>query len=141
MAGDALTGGNGARQTVLDGVAFFVLGNGGIGGGAVAQVSGGGVLRGVRGVAVIGIDHVAGGASRRAIVARLIVGAEEIQQRIQQARALQALEYGIGPRECAESAIAEAVVTAFKDAQRIAGLGGFELRQREQFRELRLVIV
>ena len=130
--------GNGARQTVLDGVAFFVLLDGGVGGGAVAQMAARGVGTGVRGVAIVGVDHVAGGAPGAAIVAGLIVGAEEVEQRIEQAGALQALEYRVGAREGAEAAIAQPVVAALEDAQRVAGLGGFELRQRPEFGEPRL---
>ena len=133
VADHALAGRNGARQAVLDGVAFFVLLDGGVGGGAVAQVTVRGVGAGVRGVAIVGVDHVAGGAAGAAIVAGLVVGAEEVEQRVEQAGALQALEDGVGAGEGAEAAIAQAVVAALEDAQRVAGLGGFELRQRPEF--------
>ena len=137
VADHALAGGNRARQAVLDGVAFLVLLDGGVGGGAVAQVAARGIGTGVRGVAIVGVDHVAGGATGAAIVAGLIVGAEKVEQRVEQAGALQALEYGVGARQGAEAAIAQAVVAALEDAQRVAGLGGFELRQRPEFREPR----
>ena len=110
---------------------FFV--DGGVGGGAVAQVAARGVGAGVRGIAIVGVDHVAGGAAGAAVVAGLIVGAEEVEQRIEQAGVLQALEDRVGAGECAEAAIAQPVVAALEDAQRVAGLGGFELRQRPEF--------
>ena len=119
-------------------MAFFVLRNRGVGGAAVAEVAARGVRPGVRGIAIVGVDHVAGGAAGGAIVAGLIVGAEEVEQRIEQARALQALEDGVGAGQGAEAAIAEAVVAALEDAQRVAGLGGFELRQRPQLGQHRL---
>ena len=132
VADHALAGGNGAREAVLDGVAFLVLLDGGVGGGAVAQVAARGVGAGVRGVAIVGVDHVAGGAAGDAVIAGLVVGAEEVEQRVEQAGALQALEDGVGAGEGAEAAIAQAVVAALEDAQRVAGLGGLELRQRPQ---------
>ena len=135
VADHALAGRDGARQTVLYGVAFLVLLDGGVGGDAVAEMAVRGVGAGVRGVAIVGVDHVAGGAPGAAIVAGLIVGAEEVEQRVEQAGALQALKDGVGAREGAEAAIAQAVVAALEDAQRVAGLGGFELRQRPEFGE------
>ena len=51
--------------------------------------------------------HVAGRAAAAAIVAGLIVGAGKRQQRIEQARLLQAEEHGIGAQLRAEAAIAQ----------------------------------
>src|SRR5205085_7493679 len=58
--------------------------------------------------AVIRIDHVAGRAAAGAIIARLIVRAEEIERRIEQPRLLQADEYGIGAVFRAQAAEREA---------------------------------
>ena len=137
VADYALAGGNRAREAVLDRVALFILGDGGVGGGAVAEVSGGGIVAGVGGVAIIRIDDMAGGATGAAIITGLIVGAEEVEQRVEQAGALQALKYGVRARERAEAAIAQAVVSAFEDAQGVARLGGLELGQRPEFGEPR----
>src|SRR4029077_442515 len=52
-----------------------------------------------------------------------------------QARALQPLEDGVGAGQGAEASIAQAVVAAFEDPQRVAGLGRFELRERPEFRQ------
>ena len=43
MADHALAGGNGAGESVLDGMAGLVFGNGGIGGGAMGKIAEGGV--------------------------------------------------------------------------------------------------
>ncbi len=55
--------------------------------------------------AIVGVDDVAGGAAARAIVAGMIVGAEEIQRRIEQPRLLQADEHRIGAVLGAQAAV------------------------------------
>src|SRR5262249_33677152 len=93
--------------------------------------------------AIIGIDHVAGSAAARAIVAGMVVRAEEIQRRVQQAGLLQTDEHGIGAVLRAKAAVAEArenrpavfvlpvrvadigskLAAALKDTKNVAGLG------------------
>ena len=51
---------------------------------------------GVHGRAVVRVDDVAGGAAAGAVVAGLVVRSQERQQRVEQARLLQAEEDGIG---------------------------------------------
>src|SRR5208282_3003689 len=75
MANHALAGRNGAREGVLDGMTGFVLGNRGVGGRAVAKMAEGRVRAGVRRIAVVGVDNVAGGATAGAVIAGMIVRA------------------------------------------------------------------
>ena len=122
VADHALAGGDGAREGVLDGMARFVLGDGGIGRRAEAA-SGRTARRGrsATAIAVVGVDDVAGGAAAGAIVAGMVVGAGQGHDGIEQARFLQAEENGIGAQFGAEAAIAELVV----------GLAGILLRGRD----------
>src|ERR1700722_12421801 len=97
---------------------------------------------GVYAGAIVGIDDVAGGAAAGAIIAGMVVGAKEIEGRIEQARALQAHENGIGAVFGAEAASAQAsawpsrffqtfgvadlnveAAATFEEAQDVAGLG------------------
>ena len=89
----------------------------------------------MRRVAIVGVDHMAGGTSGGAVIAGLIVRTQKVEQRIEQARTLQALKHRVGARECAEAAIAQTVIAALEDAQGVTGLGGFELWQRPQLRQ------
>ena len=57
--------------------------------------------------AVVGVDDVAGGAAAGAVVARVVVGAEELEHRVEQARLLDAEEHGVGAVQRAEAAVAE----------------------------------
>ena len=68
---------------------------------AIAEL---GVGAGVDRRAIVGVDDVARGAAAGAIVAGVIVGAEEVERRVEQARALQADEDGIGAVLGAEAA-------------------------------------
>ena len=81
VAGHALAGGDGLGEGVLERVAALRLADGGVGADAVAGVAVGGDLRGVGGVAIVGIEDVAGGAAAGAVVARMVVGAGEREQR------------------------------------------------------------
>ena len=113
---------------------------------AIAEL---GVRAGVDRRAVVGVDDVAGGAAAGAIVAGVIVGAEEVERRIEQARFLQADEDGIGAVLGAEAAVAQAgarlagifqrsgnadlgaeAAAALEDAQDVARLADLEARQR-----------
>ena len=72
--------------------------------------------------AIVGIDHVAGGAAAGAIIAGLVVGAEEVQRRIEQARFLQADEDGIGAVLGAEAAIAKRVRNGRPGSSFVSGM-------------------
>ena len=118
MADHALARGDGAREDVLDGMAGLVFGNGGIGGSAEAGVAELRVGAGVRRIAIVGVNDVAGGAAAGAIVAGMIVGAGQRHDRIEQARFLQAEENGIGAQFRAEAAVAELGRRACRDLPR-----------------------
>src|SRR5262249_176377 len=90
------------------------------------------IRSGVGRIAVVGVDDVARGAAAAAVVAGLVVGAAKVERRIEQARALDALEDGIAAGEGAEAPIAETVIAPLEDAQDVAGLCGFELRKGPQ---------
>ena len=86
----------------------------------VPEVPEGGVGRGVRGVPVVGVDHVAGRAAGGAVVAGVIVGAEHVERRVEQARLLQAQEDGVGAQQRSEPADGELVVgAALLDRRRV----------------------
>ena len=91
-----------------------------------AVVASRGVLLRVDARAIVGVDDVAGGAAAGAVVARLIVGAEQVERRIQQPRLLQADEHRIGAVERAEAAIAE---TAGGTARFLVGIGHADLER------------
>src|SRR5271157_441359 len=82
---------------------------------------------GVRRIAVVGVDDVAGGAAAGAIIAGMIVRAGKREDWIEEPCFLQAEENGIGAQLGAESAIAEFVVglTGIFFARGIACLGFF----------------
>ena len=63
----------------------------------------------MRGVRVVGVDHVASRAAGRTVVAGVVVGAEEIQRRIEQPRLLQVEPHRIGAVQGPEPALAEPV--------------------------------
>src|SRR5580692_11647370 len=135
-------------------MAGFIFGDGGVGGGAFAEMAEAGVWAGMLRLAVVCVNHVTGGAAAAAIVAGSVVGAGQREQRIEQARFLQAEKNGIGAQECAEAAFAELVVgaagfffaigiadftfffaTALEDAQYVAGLRDFPAFERREFRD------
>ena len=98
VADDALAGRD-ARvvKLVLDRVARLVLGNRRVGAAKLVPrlpylAYGPGVDR----RAVVGVDDVAGGAAAGAVVAGVVVGAQEVERRIEQPRLLQADEHRIG---------------------------------------------
>src|SRR5262245_12406458 len=82
MAHHTLAGRNGARQFVADGMTRLVFGDGGILGRAEATVA---ILR-IRAripwVAVIGIDRMASRTAARAVIARMVIRAQERQMRV-----------------------------------------------------------
>ena len=93
---------------------------------------------------------MAGGAAAGAVIARAVVRAEEVEQRIVEAGLVGADDDGIDPREGAEAALAEAAewparwlegirvadfceagAAFFKNAEQVAGLRDVEAWQRE----------
>src|SRR5260370_30010917 len=152
VANHALAGGNGASENVFDRMPGLVLRNCWIGRSAEAGVAEGCVSPGVRGISVMGVDNVTRRAAAAAIVARMIVGAWERHDRIEQARFLQAEKNGIRAQLSAEAAVTEFVVrpagfffavgiadlgflaaAAFEDAQDITRLRGFPAEERVEF--------
>ena len=81
------------REAVLDRMARLVLRDRRVGivrrRAAVAEL---GVRPGVDRRAVVGVDDVAGRAAAGAVVAGMVVGAEEVQRRVEQPRLVQADE-------------------------------------------------
>ena len=105
----------------------------------------------MHGRAVVGVNDVAGRAAAVAIIARMIVGAGQRQDGIQQASLLQAEEDRIGAQFGAEAAIAQLHIgtagvffrignadlralspAPLEDAQNISGLRDFPAPQRIQ---------
>ena len=105
-----MAGGNRAGERVFEGVAGLVLRNRGIGGGTVRGVAVLRILAGVRRVAIVGVNHVTGRTATGAIFAGMIVGTGKREDRVEQARFLQAEKDGIGAEFAAEAAIAELVI-------------------------------
>src|SRR5580704_11830283 len=108
----------------------------------------------MRRVVVVRIDDVARRAAAGAVIASVIVGARERKDRIEQARFLQAEEYGIGAQFGSKTAVAELIVgfarrflaegvadlalflaASFENAQHISGLGSFPAKKRCEIRE------
>ncbi len=103
---------------------------------------------------IVGVNHVTGRAAAVAIIAGMIVGAGQRQNRIQQARLLQAEKHGIGSQLGAQAAIAQLHVRTpriffrirnadlrtlspapLEHAQNVAGLRDFPAGQRIQIRQ------
>src|SRR3981081_976958 len=110
----------------------------------MASVAEAGVVAGMFGITVIGVDDMARRASAAAIVAGLVVGARHGKERVEKPRLLQAKEDRVSTEGCAETALAELVLglaggcvqigiaqlaaltpTAFKNTQHVAGLRDF----------------
>src|SRR5215207_1278557 len=62
--------------------------------------------------AVVGVDDVAGGAARRTIITGVVVRAEEVERRVEEARLLKAEVDRVRAVERAESARAQTLVGA-----------------------------
>ena len=84
VAHHALRRRNGARERVLQRMAGFIFGNGRVGRLRHARVAKGRVGSAVLGIAIVGVDRVATRTARRAIVSRLLVGAQKPHLRIVQ---------------------------------------------------------
>ena len=148
VADDALAGRDGARHAMRDRVAALVLRNRRVGTERQPLVAVLRVAPGVHGAAVVRVDHVAGGAARRAILAAHVVRAREVEHRIQQPRLLQGEPDRVRAVQRAEPARAQAFVrlarllqwvgrarerhdeaaAALEDAQDVARLADLEAR-------------
>ncbi len=130
-------------------MARLVLGNGRVGIDGLAAVAELGIRAGMDGGAVVGINDMAGGAAAGAIVAGVVVGAEEIERRVEQPRSLQADKDRVGavlacrgrgaragrvagpiPRVSRDADFRIEAAAALEDAQDVAGLGDLEAGQR-----------
>ena len=148
VAYDALAGGNAHRKFVLDRVAGLVAGNRGVGLEREPSIAICGVRPGVDARPVVGVDHVARGAAAGAVVARMIVGPQEVQRRVEQPGFLKTDEHGIGAVLGSQAASAQAgaglaglvervrnadlwrvAPAALEDAEDIPGLRGLEAGQ------------
>ena len=89
VAAHALAGRDRAGEGVLERMPGLVLGDGRVDGLRHAAVPELGVLGRVPRITVIGVDHVAGRAARAAVVARLVLRAQEPHQRVVEARLVQ----------------------------------------------------
>ena len=118
MADHALARRNRARERVLDGMTRFIFRDRWVRRGAVTRVAELRVRAGVSGIAVVGINHVAGRTTAGAVVSGMIVGAGQGKHRIEQARFLQAEKNRVGAQFRAEAAIAELVVGLARVAPR-----------------------
>ena len=116
-------------------VAGFILGNRRVGREAHAEMPELRIRPGVKRIAIVGINDVASRTARGAVITRLIVRAQERQQRVEQAGLLQSLKHRVRARQGAEAAIAQPSVPAFENTQRVAGLRRFEVRQRIEKRQ------
>ncbi len=110
MTHHALTRGDRAGEFMLDRVALLVLRDRGVGVPRQAEVTGGGIRPGVHGRAVIRVDDVAGGAAAGAIVAGVVVRAEEVERGVEQSRLGQADEHRVGAVLGAEPSLGEAAL-------------------------------
>ena len=143
-----------AGERVLDRVAALVFANRGIAAEAQALIAEFGIPTGVRWRAVVRVHDVARGAAARTVIARMIVAAHEIEERIVQAHLLQIQHDGIGAVQRAEAAFAQAArgfagrfadgrdaelellfTAALEDAEQVARLRDVPLRQRIEERQ------
>ena len=98
VADDALAGGDPAPggEAVLDRMAALPTRDHRIDREALATVAELRVRPGMDGGAVVGVDHMAAGAAAGAVVAGMVVGAEEVERRIEEPRLREAHEHRIG---------------------------------------------
>ncbi len=108
VAGHALGARDGAGELVFDRVALLLFGDHGVGGEREPLVAELGERAGVGRRAVVGVGDVAGGAAGGAEVARVVVAAHEIEQRVVQAGFLEIEVNGVDAVEGAEAALGEA---------------------------------
>src|SRR5439155_23689494 len=98
------------RDLMLDRMPRLVLGYRRVPAGAQTLVAELRIRTGMEGITVIGIDDMACGAPARTIVPRRVVRSHEAQQRVQEARLLQAKIHGVRPQQGAQSPWAQEVL-------------------------------
>ena len=161
VADDALAGGDAVArcELVVDGVAALLLGDRGVGRKTLATVAELGVGAGVDRRAVVGVDDVAAGTAAGAVVAGMVVGAEEVERGIEEPCLCEADEDGVGAVFGAEAAVAQPrawpavllepfgvahlgskATATFEDPQDVAGLRPFESGQRIEGSDHGLVV-
>ena len=125
VARHALARRYGARELVLERMSLLVLRDRRIGGERLPVVAVARVAAGIRGIAVVRVDDVAGRAAAGAVVAGMIVRAEERQMRIVEPRLVEVDEPWADARASAAAAIAETDVgpSRFLAELRIADVG------------------
>ena len=120
VAVHALARRNRARELMDDRMAALVFRNGFVGGETETLVS---VLAPPAGISrrtIVRVNDVAGRATARAIIARMIVRAQKSEQRIVQSRFLQTEEDRIGAIERAESALGQTIARSAVAARRVS---------------------
>ena len=149
VAHDALAAGNGKRELVVDRMAGTILGNGRVRRKACAAIAEAGIRPRMDRRTIVGINHVASAAAARSVVARVVVGSQKIQRRIEQAGLLQPEKNRVRAVGRAQTAIAQPRAgpagiffgfrnarfrakpsAALENSKDVAGLGNLELRQR-----------
>ena len=88
VANDALARRHAAREGVTNRVAALTVGNRRVDGLGCPEIAGVGERARMKRIAIVGVRHVASRAAALAVVAGMVVGAEERQQRIEQPGAL-----------------------------------------------------
>ena len=162
MADNALAGGDSGHEAMSDRMTGFILGdrrvdpfdeivNRGVRGAGIAVL---GPRPGVHRRPVVRIDHVARCAAAGPVIARVIVGAEKVQRRIEQPRLLQANEDRVGAVQRPQAAVAQTLprlavelqcfgnpdlgskpAAPLEDAQDVSRLAVLEPRQRIEERQ------
>ena len=112
VAHDALARRNRIRERVRDRMTRFVFRDHRIGRLCHSRIARLRVLRGMHDGPIVGVHRVACRASARAIVAGLVVGAEQIERRIHQPCLLKTDEYRVRTIQRAKAAVAEAACRA-----------------------------
>src|SRR5579871_2327451 len=110
VANHALARWDRPRENVLYGMARFILRNRLIDGCGMAEISKPRILRRVRRIAIIRINHMARRAAASAIIARMIIRSRQGHHWVNQTRFLQAKKYGIGAQLRSEASIAQLVI-------------------------------
>ena len=88
MADHALRCGNAAGELMLDGMSRFVFWNADVAASRPAEVARSTVEGRMSRITIVRINDVTRCASRRSIIAGMIIGAQKIQRRIEQPRLL-----------------------------------------------------
>jgi len=123
VAGHALARRNARGEDVPDRVPRLVLRQRGIGARRAAAVAGRGVGTRVHRRAVVRVHHVAGAAAARAVIAGVVVRAEEREQRIEETRLLRAEDHRVDAVERPRAAERQAHVGTSRLCRRVGKTG------------------